>query len=59
MPGEAGDGGIREPDLDITDAKEQRDNLQRRMDMERSSIQHASPYYENEDASSDFIVIRS
>lgn len=41
VPGEAGDGGIREPDLDITDAKEQRDNLQRRMDMERSSIQHA------------------
>ena len=41
VPGEAGDGGIREPDLDITDAKEERDNLQRRVDMERSSIQHA------------------
>ena len=41
VPGDAGDGGIREPDLNIADAKEQRDNLQRRVDMERSSIQHA------------------
>tara|TARA_B100000963_G_scaffold186689_1_gene162355 strand:+ start:16407 stop:18440 length:2034 start_codon:yes stop_codon:yes gene_type:complete len=41
VPGDASDGGIREPDLNITDAKEERDNLRRRVDMERSSIQHA------------------
>ena len=41
VPGDASDGGIREPDLNIVDAKDERDNLQRRVDMERSSIQHA------------------
>ena len=41
VPGDAGDGGIREPDLNIVDAKDQRDNLQSRVDMERSSITHA------------------
>ena len=41
MPGDAGDGSIREPDLNIVESKEQRDNLQRRVDMERSSINHA------------------
>ena len=46
MPGEAeavsdaGDGSIRDPDLNV-ESKEQRDNLQRRVDMERSSINHA------------------
>ena len=41
VPGDAGDGSIREPDLNIVESKEQRDNLQRRVDMERSSINHA------------------
>ena len=41
IPGDAGDGSIREPDLNIVERKEQRDNLQRRVDMERSSINHA------------------
>ena len=41
IPGDAGDGSIHEPDLNIVERKEQRDNLQRRVDMERSSINHA------------------
>ena len=39
--GDTENGSIREPDVNIVEAKEQRDNLQRRVDMERSSINHA------------------
>ena len=39
VPGDAGDGSIREPDLNIVE-NEQRDNLQRRVDMEHVINRH-------------------
>jgi hypothetical protein len=38
---DAADGSVREADVDIKSLKDERDTLQRRIEMERSSVQHA------------------